>query len=178
MDKYTWVDRGSSYLPSELSAAFLFGQLGAIDVITELRQQCFQRYLDQLQPLADQGRLQLPMIPEYCQSNYHLFHILLPTQDIRDALLKHLNSRGIHAVFHYVPLHSSPAGIRLSGESVHLPITDSIRTTPPFTDLSGPGIGTAVSSRHGNQLLPERITCVIRRDRTGSGPEVSYLMVS
>ncbi len=139
VDKYTWVDRGSSYLPSELSAAFLFGQLGAIDVITELRQQCFQRYLDQLQPLADQGRLQLPTIPEYCQSNYHLFHILLPTQDIRDALLKHLNSRGIHAVFHYVPLHSSPAGIRLSGESVHLPVTDSISARllrlPIYPDL-------------------------------------------
>lgn len=128
VDKYTWVDLGSSYLQGELAAAFLFGQLGSMDIITEMRQRCYETYKQQLTPLAEEKLLQLPVIPAECQSNYHLFHILLPTQEKRDALLKHLNSQGIHAVFHYIPLHSSPAGIRLSGKTVSLPITESIST--------------------------------------------------
>ncbi|MAX22577.1 MAG: dTDP-4-amino-4,6-dideoxygalactose transaminase, partial [Planctomycetaceae bacterium] len=128
VDKYTWVDLGSSYLQGELAAAFLFGQLGSMDIITEMRQRCYETYKQQLTPLAEEKLLQLPVIPAECQSNYHLFHILLPTQEKRDALLNHLNSRGIHAVFHYIPLHSSPAGIRLSGKTVSLPITESIST--------------------------------------------------
>ena len=126
VDKYTWVDVGSSYLQGELAAAFLFGQLGAMDVITELRQRCYQNYFQELLPLAEKQLLQLPLIPERCQSNYHLFHIMLPTKEKRDALLSHLNARGIHAVFHYIPLHNSPAGIRLSGKEVCLPVTESI----------------------------------------------------
>jgi len=126
VDKYTWVDVGSSYLQGELAAAFLFGQLGAMDVITELRQRCYRNYLQELSPLADRQLIQLPFIPERCQSNYHLFHVLLPTTEIRDALLHHLNAHGIHAVFHYIPLHNSPAGIRLSGKEVCLPVTESI----------------------------------------------------
>ena len=139
VDKYTWVDRGSSYLPSELVAAFLYGQLGSVDVITEMRQRCYQTYLQELKPLEEKGLLQLPVVPERCRSNYHLFHILLPTQTERDALLKHLNSQGIHAVFHYIPLHSSPAGRRLSGSEVALPVTDSISSRllrlPIYPDL-------------------------------------------
>ena len=126
VDKYTWVDRGSSYLQGELAAAFLYGQLGAMDVITEMRQRCYELYKRQLAPLAGEDLLQLPVIPEDCRSNYHLFHILMRTPEQRDALLKHLNTQGIHAVFHYIPLHSSPAGIRLSGIQVNLPVTDSI----------------------------------------------------
>ncbi|MBA63886.1 MAG: dTDP-4-amino-4,6-dideoxygalactose transaminase [Planctomycetaceae bacterium] len=126
VDKYTWVDRGSSYLQGELAAAFLYGQLGAMDVITQRRQQCYQTYKQQLTSLMEKGLLQLPVIPEHCQSNYHLFHILLPTPEQRDALLKHLNAMGIHAVFHYVPLHNSPAGIRFAGKEVSLPVTESI----------------------------------------------------
>lgn len=139
VDKYTWVDVGSSYLQGELAAAFLFGQLGAMDVITELRQRCYQNYFQELLPLAEKQLLQLPLIPERCQSNYHLFHIMLPTKEKRDALLSHLNARGIHAVFHYIPLHNSPAGIRLGGKEVCLPVTESISSRllrlPIYPDL-------------------------------------------
>ncbi len=126
VDKYTWVDRGSSYLQGELAAAFLYGQLGSMDVITEMRQKCYETYRQLLEPLAQQSLLQLPVIPAKCRSNYHLFHLLLPSAERRDALLRHLNDQGIHAVFHYIPLHNSPAGIRLSGKEVSLPVTESI----------------------------------------------------
>jgi dTDP-4-amino-4,6-dideoxygalactose transaminase len=125
VDKYTWVDVGSSYLPSELTAAFLLGQLEAVDTIIQQRRKCYQRYMDAFQDLADAGKLTLPSIPTACQSNYHLFHILVPTPEQRSGLISRLNEQGIHAVFHYVPLHSSPMGIALNNEQPPLPVTES-----------------------------------------------------
>jgi dTDP-4-amino-4,6-dideoxygalactose transaminase len=125
VDKYTWVDVGSSYLPSELTAAFLLGQLEAVDTITQQRRECYQRYMDSLQGLAEAGKMTLPSIPDTCRSNYHLFHILVPTPQQRQGLISRLNEQGIHAVFHYVPLHSSPMGIALNSEQPALPVTES-----------------------------------------------------
>lgn len=125
VDKYTWVDEGSSYVPSEICSAFLWAQLENLDVIAERRREIYQRYRQGLKPLAAQGLLSLPHIPEDCDSNYHMFYILLPESEMRDGLLKHLRSRDIHAVFHFVPLHSSPMGRRFQPD-VELPVTDSV----------------------------------------------------
>ena len=125
VDKYTWVDVGSSYLPSELTAAFLLGQLEAVETITQQRRECYQRYMELFQGSAEAGKMTLPVIPDACRSNYHLFHILLPTPQQRQGLISRLNEQGIHAVFHYVPLHSSPMGIALNSEQPALPVTES-----------------------------------------------------
>lgn len=126
VDKYSWVDIGSSYVPSELCSAFLWAQLEQLDEIAARRRRIYQHYRQGLKPLEAQGLLQLPQTPEDCESNYHMFYTVLPTAEIRNGLLSHLKSRDIHAVFHYVPLHSSPMGRKLVGEDVHLPVTDSI----------------------------------------------------
>lgn len=125
IDKYTWIDDGSSYVPSELCSAFLWGQLEHLTEITTQRRHIYRRYRQALRPLESNNYLQLPVTPEDCRSNYHMFYILLPSGDIRDALLHYLQSRNIHAVLHYVPLHSSPRG-RLLYPGSSLPVTDNI----------------------------------------------------
>jgi len=125
VDKYSWVDQGSSYLPAELAAAFLLAQLEGIEQIQDSRQQAYEFYYQQLQPLDQKGYLQRPTIPAECQSNYHLFHLLVADQDQRDRLLASLNQQQIGAVFHYVPLHLSAMGQRLAPDSVELPVTTS-----------------------------------------------------
>ena len=125
VDKYTWIDVGSSYLPNELTAAFLLGQLEAVDTITQQRRECYQRYMKSFQGLAEAGKMTLPTIPDACRSNYHLFHILVPTPQQRQGLISRLNEQGIQAVFHYVPLHCSPMGITLNSEQPALPVTES-----------------------------------------------------
>ncbi|RWX44370.1 dTDP-4-amino-4,6-dideoxygalactose transaminase [Candidatus Electrothrix aarhusensis] len=126
VDKYTWVDLGSSYLPSEIVAAFLYAQLEHIDTINQRRQEIFNYYQQGLQPLAGQGLLQIPHIPPACNCNNHLFYILLPDEQTRDGLMAHLKNKGIYAVFHYLPLHLSKMGKILANESKRLPITESI----------------------------------------------------
>jgi dTDP-4-amino-4,6-dideoxygalactose transaminase len=125
-DKYTWVDVGSSYVPSEICCAFLYAQLEMMDAITQRRRRLYEAYHDALAPLQVEGVLRLPCIPEDCQGNYHLFYVLLPNARLRDGLLAHLNARGIHAVFHYVPLHSSPMGQRLGYRAEDLPVTEDV----------------------------------------------------
>ena len=126
VDKYTWVDVGSSFVMSELSAAFLLGQLEMLDEIADRRRAIYREYQRLLQPLAEAGLLGLPHVPADCASNHHLFHILLPTPAQRDGLLRHLRTQGIHAVFHYVPLHTSPMGRQLGGRDGDLPITEDL----------------------------------------------------
>jgi dTDP-4-amino-4,6-dideoxygalactose transaminase len=126
VDKYTWVSLGSSYVPSELCSAFLYGQLEMIKAITEKRRRIYHVYRQHLKPLAANGLLSLPHIPEDCTSNYHLFYILLPDRSTRDGLMSHLNQNGIHAVFHYIPLHSSPMGITYGYRDGDLPVTEEI----------------------------------------------------
>ncbi len=119
IDKYTWVDAGSSYLPSELNAAYLYGQLENADMITDARMKCWKKYYEMLTPLQDKGVLQLPVIPDHCEHNAHMFYIKANDLDERTRLLSHLKGSGFEATFHYIPLHSAPAGRkfgRFSGE--------------------------------------------------------------
>lgn len=126
VDKYTWVDVGSSYVPSEIVSAFLFGQLEMLDDITQRRRRIYEFYRERLQPLEAEGLLTLPAVPGHCQPNYHMFFVLLPDGETRHALMQHLRNNGINAVFHYVPLHSSPMGRRYGYDSGTLPVTDDV----------------------------------------------------
>ena len=124
VDKYTWVDVGSSYVPSEICSAFLYGQLELLDAIAQRRKHIYQVYRRGLKPLEAEGLLRLPHTPEDCATNYHMFYILLPDGETRDALMDHLKSHDIHAVFHYVPLHSSPMGQKFGYREGDLPVTE------------------------------------------------------
>ncbi len=126
VDKYTWVDVGSSYVLSEILAAFLYGQLEHLEAISARRREIYEYYWEHLAPLEQAGTLRLPRIPPECQSNYHLFYILAPDEPVRDALLAHLKSQGIHAVFHYVPLHTSPMGRTFGYREGDLPVTEDL----------------------------------------------------
>lgn len=112
VDKYTWIDAGSSYLPSELNAAYLYAQLEVAQDIYDDRMKSWNRYYERLRLLADQGRICLPFIPEGCVHNAHMFYIKTKNLEERTQLIKYMNDNGIYCVFHYVPLHSAPAGGR------------------------------------------------------------------
>ncbi|AVE08553.1 dTDP-4-amino-4,6-dideoxygalactose transaminase [Pseudomonas sp. R11F] len=119
IDKYTWVDIGSSYLPGELQAAYLFGQLERADVINDFRLSVWQRYNASLSGLVAEGLIETPTTPSDCVGNAHMFYIKVKNIKARTACIKHLNAAGVGAVFHYVPLHSAPAGVvlgRFAGE--------------------------------------------------------------
>jgi len=127
VDKYTWVDIGSSYLPSEMIAAFLYAQLEEAETITTKRSAIFNYYAQQLAALQDQGMVQLPSCPSECQHNAHLFYLLVSTSiEDRDRLLAHLNSKNIVAIFHYVPLHTSPMGLKMGYREGELPHTEEL----------------------------------------------------
>ncbi|HEX7029819.1 MAG TPA: dTDP-4-amino-4,6-dideoxygalactose transaminase [Gammaproteobacteria bacterium] len=126
VDKYTWVDIGSSFLPSELVAAFLSVQLEHMAEINLRRMELWQRYRDGLQPLFDSGRLRAPVIPAHCTHNAHMFYILARTSEEQAGLLDHLKANGISAVFHYIPLHSSPAGRRFGRAGSTMEKTDDL----------------------------------------------------
>ncbi len=126
VDKYTWVDIGSSYLASELTAAFLYAQLEEADKITKKRHEIWKQYLQLLLPLEAAGILRLPVIPDACTHNGHMFYILLESQTVRAALIAHFKLHDIMAVFHYIPLHSSPMGKSFWPEEKHLPVTENM----------------------------------------------------
>jgi len=125
VDKYTWVDVGSSYVLSEICSAFLYAQLEEMDRISARRQEIYKAYRRAFKPLEAEGLVQLPVIPEDCESNYHLFYVILPTAEQRDQVLEKMRLDGIRAVFHYVPLHSSPKGRELVGD-MRLPLTEDL----------------------------------------------------
>lgn len=112
VDKYTWVDFGDSFLPSELNAAYLWAQLEKADVINEDRLGTWNAYYNGLKPLEDIGRINLPHVPSDCEHNAHMFYIKCSDLAERSALIGDLKSKGINAVFHYIPLHSAPAGLK------------------------------------------------------------------
>ncbi len=119
IDKYTWVDKGSSYLPSELNAAYLYAQLELANEITENRMNTWNTYYEGLKDLADAGKIELPFIPENCTHNAHMFYFKAADLEERTKLIAFLKEKDILAVFHYVPLHSAPAGLkfgRFAGE--------------------------------------------------------------
>ncbi|MBR0713045.1 dTDP-4-amino-4,6-dideoxygalactose transaminase [Bradyrhizobium liaoningense] len=126
VDKYTWQDIGSSYLPSDITAAFLWAQLEEAERITRERLAIWNRYHDMLAPLEQRGLLRRPIVPAHCRHNGHLYHVLLPPEIDRSAVLRKLMGENIHAVFHYVPLHSSPAGLRFGRTHGDLAVTTSL----------------------------------------------------
>lgn len=112
VDKYTWMNYGSSYLPSDMNAAYLYAQLEIADQINDARMACWNKYYDLLRPLMEQGLIELPVIPENCVHNAHMFYIKARDLEERTKLIDFLKGKDIWSVFHYVPLHSAPAGIR------------------------------------------------------------------
>lgn len=112
VDKYRWQNYGSSYLPSDMNAAYLYAQLELADEITRARMDRWNEYREQLSGLAAEGRIELPYIPDYCEHNAHMFYIKTKDMEERARLISFLKEKGILAVFHYVPLHSAPAGIK------------------------------------------------------------------
>ncbi len=123
VDKYTWQEVGSSFLPGELTAAFLWAQLEDAQRITQARLASWSHYHKLLAPLESEGLLRRPIVPDGCQHNAHMYYVLLAPEIDRDRILGELKSHGIHSVFHYVPLHSSPAGQRYGRASGTMDIT-------------------------------------------------------
>lgn len=122
VDKYRWVDYGSSYLPSELNAAYLFAQLEACDKINKKRMEIYEYYHRNLSCLTEQGSIEQPFVPEECIHNAHMYYIKVRDVEVRTRLIAYLRKKGICSVFHYVPLHSAPAGRRFGrfcGEDVY-----------------------------------------------------------
>ena len=153
IDKYTWVDFGDSYLPSELNAAYLWAQLERADDINEARLEAWNRYYQTLKPLADAGKIDLPAIPEGCIHNAHMFYVKCRNLQERTQLLQYLKNRDILAVFHYIPLHSAPAGLkfgRFAGEDRYT-TTESERLLrlPMYYGLSEQDQETVVSEIRG-----------------------------
>lgn len=126
VDKYTWVEMGSSYVLSDLLAAFLYAQLEQAEKISNKRRMLYELYYESLQPLAARGHFVLPTIPDACEPNYHMFYVIVNNADTRTALIEHLKQKSILAVFHYIPLHTSPVGEKMEYERGALPVTESV----------------------------------------------------
>jgi dTDP-4-amino-4,6-dideoxygalactose transaminase len=139
VDKYTWQDLGSSFLPSDLIAAFLKPQLEASAKINEMRLQVWNNYFEAFAELRDAGHFELAQIPAGIEHNAHMFYLLLPDQEIRTSLIEHLKSRGVMAIFHYIPLHSAPAGLKFARVSGSMANTENLAARlvrlPLFAEL-------------------------------------------
>lgn len=135
VDKYTWVDYGSSYLPSDLNAAYLWAQLEKADEINNNRLESWNKYYSALKPLENQGLIELPVIPNECEHNAHMFYVKLKNLKERTEFIKYLKENGVQSSFHYVPLHSAPAGIkfgRFDGEDQYTTIESERLTRLPM----------------------------------------------
>lgn len=163
VDKYTWVDLGSSFLPSELIAAVLLGQLEASCAIQARRRAMWTRYREELGDWAEEQGVRLPVVPPHCEQPYHLFYMLMPDEATRAGLIDHLKKLGILAVFHYLPLHLSPMGRRLGRVAGPLDVTERVSATivrlPLFNDLS--------------DADQDEIVAAVRSFRTGRRPHAT-----
>jgi len=150
VDKYTWVDFGDSYLPSELNAAYLWAQLEKADEINEDRLRSWNRYYESLKPLADKGRIEIPVVPDGCVHNAHMFFIKLKNVAERTAYIDFMKANGVSCVFHYVPLHSAPAGLkfgRFDGPDEHTTSeSDRLVRLPMYYGLKSEDIDTVVKN--------------------------------
>jgi dTDP-4-amino-4,6-dideoxygalactose transaminase len=140
IDKYNWIDAGSSYLPSDLLAAFLRAQLEHRDQIQSMRGKLWETYARELGSWAETNDTRLPIIPPECEQSYHMFYVIMPSLKSRQALISHLADFGILAVFHYLPLHLSPMGLRFGGCGGDCPVTEDLTNRllrlPFFTGMS------------------------------------------
>jgi dTDP-4-amino-4,6-dideoxygalactose transaminase len=139
VDKYTWVDVGSSYLPSDALAALLLAQLERHQFIQTRREHLWRTYAQELRDWAEDEGARLPVVPPWCNQAYHLFYLLMPSLEDRQELIAHLREQGIHAIFHYQPLHLSEMGRRFGGREGDCPVTESVSDRlvrlPMFYDL-------------------------------------------
>jgi len=126
VDKYTWRDIGSSYLPSDMLAAFLYAQLECRDHIQATRQRVWEYYAEHLRDWAEANGVGIPFVPSYCEQAYHMFYLLLPSLKERTELIAHLKGQGIHSVFHYLPLHLSPMGRKWGYNKGDFPVTEDV----------------------------------------------------
>ncbi|HEX9114522.1 MAG TPA: DegT/DnrJ/EryC1/StrS family aminotransferase, partial [Anaerolineae bacterium] len=126
IDRYGWVGIGSSYLPSDILAAFLLAQLEQRELIQTRRGQIWNRYAAELDGWAEAGEVCLPHVPAECEQPYHIFYLLLPSLAQRQALIAHLKAAGVHSVFHYLPLHLSPMGQQYGGRPGDCPVTEDV----------------------------------------------------
>jgi len=126
VDKYTWVNVGSSYLPSDMLAAFLLAQLEEREQIQSRRQKIWETYYKELGAWAEENNVQMPFVPAHCEQTYHMFYILLPNLEKRQAAIAHLKARDIQAVFHYLPLHLSPMGEKYGGKPGDCEVTEHV----------------------------------------------------
>jgi dTDP-4-amino-4,6-dideoxygalactose transaminase len=149
VDKYTWVDVGSSYLPSDLLAAMLLAQLEDREWVWEHRSTVWNRYAAELAVWARTNNVQMPFVPDHCQSPYHLFHMIMPSAGSRDALIGHLRDAGILAVFHYQPLHLSPFGLRVQ-PTADCPVTEDVSERlvrlPFYTNMQETDVDAVIES--------------------------------
>jgi dTDP-4-amino-4,6-dideoxygalactose transaminase len=140
VDKYTWVDVGSSFLPSDILAAILWAQLERRDRIQAQRRRIWHHYFDQLKPWIEAHHVRLPIVPPHCEQSYHMFYLLLPSLEVRQRLIAHLKERRILSVFHYVPLHLSEMGKRFGGKWSDCPVTEDVSQRllrlPFYNDLA------------------------------------------
>lgn len=140
VDKYTWVDIGSSYLPSDVLAAFLFGQLEMREKIQSHRQRVWETYQAGLADWARRNGVGLPFVPAHVEQAWHMFYLLLPDLETRQRFIQHLRARGVYAVFHYLPLHLSDMGLKFGGKPGDCPVTESVSDRlvrlPFYNDLT------------------------------------------
>lgn len=126
VDKYTWVNLGSSYLPSEILAAHLLAQLEKREEIQSARKKIWETYYKELGAWAEENHVQMPFVPAHCEQTYHMFYMLFPNLEARTKAIAHLKERGVQAVFHYLPLHLSPMGEKYGGKVGDCPVTEQI----------------------------------------------------
>jgi dTDP-4-amino-4,6-dideoxygalactose transaminase len=140
VDKYTWVDIGSSYLPSDILAAFLYAQLETREIIQSKRKRIWKYYEEHLRDWAADRGVQLPSVPSHCEQPYHIFYLVLPSLEARQAFITYLNTREINPVFHYLPLHLSPMGRQFGGKKGDCPVTEEVSDRlvrlPFYNDLT------------------------------------------
>jgi dTDP-4-amino-4,6-dideoxygalactose transaminase len=150
LDQYTWVDLGSSYLPAEILAAFLYAQLEAREEIQNKRRRIWEFYYAHLEGLAERHGFRLPIVPEGCEQPYHMFYVLLPSTEQRQLVISGLRARGIMAVFHYLPLHLSEMGARSGAKAGDCPVTEDVSPRllrlPFFNELTEADQGSVVAA--------------------------------
>jgi dTDP-4-amino-4,6-dideoxygalactose transaminase len=151
VDKYRWVDVGSSYVPSELLSAYLTAQLESFDLIQARRHEVWSAYHERLARWAIEGGVAQPAVPDGCSHAAHLYHLLMPTEDVRRRFLRHLAERGVQGTFHYLPLHDSPAGLRFGRTAPGgCPVTEKIAgqlvRLPLHAGLSGSEVDRVVEA--------------------------------
>jgi dTDP-4-amino-4,6-dideoxygalactose transaminase len=140
VDKYTWVDVGSSYLPSDMLAAYLYAQLEVQEQIQAKRQEIWEYYHKHLQDWAEKHDIRFPIVPDHCEQAYHMFYLLMPSLEKRQALIAHLKAQNIISAFHYLPLHLSEMGQKFGGKEGDCPVTEDVSERlvrlPFYNDLT------------------------------------------